>query len=319
MPTDIATTATETFDSVINAPAGGDPRTAASVRNMGQALADQSLWTWRRLQMLLGSFCPIGGYAPSAISGVDTGADELTLVGHGLNNNDPVRLVAATGGSLPGGLSQDTVYYAIKIDADTIQVSTTSGPGSAVDITSALSGDVYIVKITDPAVMLPTVGSVAAGKLSAILARFGRLTGSANTWIANNIFEGAVTFSDAGGSDVTLANKLLRSGTGTRDVYRATAHTQAGATQSITTTDFDIHFVVEPTADCDSTLSDGTNDGQEIEIVATAAFATFDINFKSNGNTIASFPSGAQRCAVRLVWSSPSWIASMWTKDVSNI
>ncbi len=221
MPTDIATTATETFDTVINAPAGGDPRTAASVRVMGQALADQTLWTWRRLQMLLGSFCPIGAYAPAAITGVDTGTDELTLVGHGINNNDPVRFVAATSGTLPGGLSENTVYYTIKIDADTIQVSTASGPGSAVDITSNLSGDVYVAKITDPQLMLPTVGGITAGKLSAILARFGLLSGT-NAWSGANTFDDITVSS---GNNYKVSSRSITRVIDDAPVYIATGTT----------------------------------------------------------------------------------------------
>lgn len=176
MPTDIATTAAEEFPLAVNAPAGGDPRTAASVRVMGQALADQSLWNWRRLQTLLGSFCPLGGYGPVAITGVSVLDDEITLPGHGFSNNDPVRVVPATDGGVPPvGLAANTVYYAIVVDASTLQLSATSGPGAAVDITGALSGDVYLARVDDPAILLPTVGSVTAGKLSAILARYAKV------------------------------------------------------------------------------------------------------------------------------------------------
>jgi len=195
MPTDVASSAVETFQTTINAPAGGDPRTAASVRVMGQALADQSLWTWRRLQSIIGSFCPIGGYGPVKITGVNAGTDRVTLVGHQLANNDAVRLLPATGGAPPAGLSAGVVYYAIVVDGDTLQFSATSGPGAAVDITGALSGDVYVVKVTDPGLFLPAVGGVSAGRLSTILQTFGFLNGD-NTWgsSGSNAFEGDTDF-----------------------------------------------------------------------------------------------------------------------------
>lgn len=67
----------------------------------------------------------------------DTGNDTLTSNSHGLSDGDSV-FVDSTG-TLPGGLSANTVYYVINSTLNTFQLSTSSG-GSAVDITSTGSG-----------------------------------------------------------------------------------------------------------------------------------------------------------------------------------
>jgi microcystin-dependent protein len=71
----------------------------------------------------------------------DDTTDTITATSHGLNNNDVV-LFSNSGGTLPGGLSSNTIYYVVSATTDTFKVSTSQG-GSAVDITSVGSGTHY--------------------------------------------------------------------------------------------------------------------------------------------------------------------------------
>lgn len=75
--------------------------------------------------------------------------DQLELTGHGLPSNTSVRIFATSGGSIPGGLAANTVYYVRVIDADHIELSASSGPGAAVTITADGSGDQWIQTIPD--------------------------------------------------------------------------------------------------------------------------------------------------------------------------
>lgn len=72
------------------------------------------------------------------LTAVDTSADSLSLVGHGLANGDRVEF----GGTLPGGLTSSTLYYVVGATADAFKVSSTLG-GAAVDLTSA--GSAYVM------------------------------------------------------------------------------------------------------------------------------------------------------------------------------
>lgn len=76
------------------------------------------------------------------ISAVDTGADTLTATGHGLLTGDRFR-VRNVDGALPTGLAAVTSYFAIRLDADTLKVATTSAnalAGTAINLTGAGSG-----------------------------------------------------------------------------------------------------------------------------------------------------------------------------------
>lgn len=62
--------------------------------------------------------------------------DTLTLDVHGLADDDAFFLRAEAGGTMPGGLSAGTMYYAKTIDESTFQARATAG-GAAISITSA--------------------------------------------------------------------------------------------------------------------------------------------------------------------------------------
>jgi hypothetical protein len=65
---------------------------------------------------------------------VDHNTDQLTITTHGFASNTAVRVSSST---TPAGITDSsTTYYVIVIDANTIQLSATSGPGAAVDITT---------------------------------------------------------------------------------------------------------------------------------------------------------------------------------------
>lgn len=71
----------------------------------------------------------------SFVSGdVSTGSDEITITSHGFATNDKVTLTSAT--NLTNG-----IYYVIRVNANTIQLSSTVG-GPAIDITTAGAGTI---------------------------------------------------------------------------------------------------------------------------------------------------------------------------------
>ena len=72
---------------------------------------------------------------PYTVSVVDDSANTLTIIGHPFTSNMTVRVGALTA---PTGITIDsTTYYVIVVDANTIKLSITSGPGAEVDITAA--------------------------------------------------------------------------------------------------------------------------------------------------------------------------------------
>ena len=63
-------------------------------------------------------------FADLAIASVSAATDRLTVTAHGLQTGDgPVRL--ETTGTAPGGLAVDTDYWAIRVDANTLQLAAT--------------------------------------------------------------------------------------------------------------------------------------------------------------------------------------------------
>lgn len=78
--------------------------------------------------------------ANKVITLVDPATDTLTAAGHGLVAGEEVMVTVDSGGTLPGGVSGTTIYYAAAIAADTLKLSTTADGLNIVDITSAGSG-----------------------------------------------------------------------------------------------------------------------------------------------------------------------------------
>lgn len=86
------------------------------------------------------------------VEAVDTSSDTITAPGHGLALNDPLEVATLDGGSLAGGLSAATVYFAAPVadSDDLLKVSATKG-GGAVDLTSAGS-EFYLAPSVRPTV-----------------------------------------------------------------------------------------------------------------------------------------------------------------------
>lgn len=61
--------------------------------------------------------------------------DTFTRQGHGLQNNQLVRVFALDSLPLPGGLAANTTYYIVGATADTLQLAAAEG-GAAINITS---------------------------------------------------------------------------------------------------------------------------------------------------------------------------------------
>jgi len=71
--------------------------------------------------------------------------DIFTANGHALINDDRV-ILKAFGGSLPAGVSGDTVYFVVQVSGQTFKLSLTQG-GAAIDITAAGGGIVYEINV----------------------------------------------------------------------------------------------------------------------------------------------------------------------------
>ena len=83
---------------------------------------------------------------PCTVSAVDTTANTLTITGHPFTSNMTVRVGAST---TPTGISlNDTTYYVDVVDANTVRLSATSGPGTQVDIT-AVGSNVTVYQWSD--------------------------------------------------------------------------------------------------------------------------------------------------------------------------
>lgn len=83
-----------------------------------------------------------GGFKSITVEANGVTNNDITAPSHGFAANTIVRFFAV-GGTLPTGLTEDTLYYVIAtgLTTDTFRVSTTQG-GTAVDITATGSGQV---------------------------------------------------------------------------------------------------------------------------------------------------------------------------------
>ncbi len=190
-----------TFPAAVLGPASGDPRTAASVRSLGDALNQRCRWLLARHAELGGTYLPVGS-TPTPLTSCNVTSGAFTLSGHGLSANYPVRLtIGAAGGTVPTNTPVDTIFYAIVIDANTFGLSLTSGGAQLTTLGGALSGEVYAVYCTDSAgrIFMPAAGPLPAGTLRSILGAlpYGGL-GTTNTWTGANSFQN-VQVSSIGG------------------------------------------------------------------------------------------------------------------------
>ena len=73
-----------------------------------------------------------------ASTAVNTTAETITIIAHGLEDGDTVG-VTNNGGSIPGGLTEGKFYFVVNKTSDTFQVSLTSG-GGPINLTAQGSG-----------------------------------------------------------------------------------------------------------------------------------------------------------------------------------
>jgi hypothetical protein len=152
---------------------------------------------------------------------VNTGTDRITITGHGLATNDVLRYANVGGTAIAIGGSALTLtegfssiaFYAIVIDANTIQLSLTSG-GSAEDITSAGTDTHYVYKapsaLAAPMYRSFLVGSVTilAGTLVNQMRQFLPLGGGTVTGTVT-IDSGTGALSFGGTKRVTYASRSI--------------------------------------------------------------------------------------------------------------
>lgn len=76
----------------------------------------------------------------TASTAVNASTDTITVTAHGLTTGAPVTLTVDSGGTLPGGLTAGTIYYALVSDANTIALVNDPASTTAIDLTSTGSG-----------------------------------------------------------------------------------------------------------------------------------------------------------------------------------
>lgn len=83
----------------------------------------------------------------NSTTNVNSATETITITNHGLATNDKITFT----GTLPGGLSLLTDYYAIRIDANNFQVAASPG-GSAINLTNAVGTATVSLVSVDPAI-----------------------------------------------------------------------------------------------------------------------------------------------------------------------
>ncbi len=107
---------------------------------------------------------PVGGQ-PLQVGVVETDDDTITSKAHGLTNGQRVVVMDITGGGLPTGLTEGTVYYVRDVATDTFKVETTSG-GGAVAISA--DGEIFFTRCIPETFAAAGTYTIAAGDLDII-------------------------------------------------------------------------------------------------------------------------------------------------------
>lgn len=195
-----------TFPGTVQGPAAGDARTAASVRAQAAPLASRTRWLLARTQELLGLYAPITT-VPGQLAGCNVTTGVFTLVGHGLIAADSVRFkLGALGGAMPTNTPADTLFVVVFIDANTFGVALTQGGPQLTGLGGALTGETYVVKITDSlaALWFPTVGGISATNLRTLVSTLAS-TALATTFNAAVNFTKTVSLLGASGGPTSIA------------------------------------------------------------------------------------------------------------------
>jgi hypothetical protein len=155
MPAALSTT--DTWNANPTGPVTGESHTATMYRDDLGQLTENETWLHNRMTEAL-----IGTFHTFEAADVDTGTDEITIPGHGIASNTVVR-VTSVGGTIPTNLSSVLAQYVIVVDADTIQLSATSGPGAAINIASTGSGTMYLWLVPDVLANLVVLATTISG------------------------------------------------------------------------------------------------------------------------------------------------------------
>ena len=102
-----------------------------------------------------------------AATDVDPVTDQITVTAHGYTVEDPL-LLDDLGNTAPTGLTHDTIYFAIIVDVDTIQLATTAanaGAGTQIDITLDGTGNnsLHATKFTYREEIIPVFAHLRVG------------------------------------------------------------------------------------------------------------------------------------------------------------
>lgn len=73
--------------------------------------------------------------------GAANGSAQLEITGHGFVEDQPVRVLNTANNGLPTGLAEDTTYYVIYVDANTIQLESSLGGGNVITAATGGSGN----------------------------------------------------------------------------------------------------------------------------------------------------------------------------------
>jgi len=158
------------------------------------------------------------------ITAVTPAADTLTITAHGLNTGDGFLAIYTDGGTIPGGLAPVTDYWAIRIDANTIKLATSSANALAliaIDITSAGSGTLqllYGLPYRRPRIMVPRAVSVPGaqvksadlnGTFEALQALWSLMSGQAQSIFSGIKLAAGVHFTVSGAGQYKHGNRVL--------------------------------------------------------------------------------------------------------------
>ncbi|HEY8924515.1 MAG TPA: hypothetical protein VIU64_09045 [Polyangia bacterium] len=304
MATDISSSSTESYDSTVNAPATGDARTSASVRTPMQNIVNRARWLRARAEDRLDKFLPLGGLFPVAAS---VATSTFTIAGHGLNANDPVR-VMSVGGSAPSPLVVDTTYYVVggSLTSNTFQVSATVG-GGAVTLTDNGSGAIYVAKRVTAKFF-----QVNADSLSTFSSTLHQTGGTGIIADSGVIITGSLV---QGGGANTIGGDTIIGGVLTRakaeapasSVLNASTATQTiDASKPVWTLDTPLNSI---TLNVDSTTVVPVTD-QEITLVVwhtDTHTAIITVQRPSGPVTICTSGTTDKLFRVQLKWSGTSW------------
>ncbi len=170
------------------------------------------------------------------ITAVTPATDTLTIAAHGLNTGDGFIAIYTPNGSIPGGLAAVTDYWAIRVDANNVKLassSTNAMAGTAIDITSAGSGTLQLLR--NLPYRVPRIAAAGTQVFSAddnatwqsLVAMWNLLTGQAQSIFGDILL--AVNLTLGSNKNLTL------SGTGAVKRGSRTRHLPGSAAQMVTT------------------------------------------------------------------------------------